>query len=603
MAARNAAASGDLTGAGKHFMAAAKRDKRNPLLFLEAGVNAAQAGNMVEARKFLDHGKKLAPRDTDINFNLGHVALSQNEPEIALRCFEQVKAVEPDYPELSYSLAEAMFGTGDTEQALGCVIAALEQAPGDIDALLLKARCEQRLGRTGRLKQDLTSLLERSPGHVDARLMLASLFADSHQPRQVTEQLQTLESQPGLPVAALIRIGDIYGKASLPEAARTVAERAVSAAPDNATANVLLATVLTDLGEFDTAERHFRKGLALDPGQTLAYQGLADIKRLGDEDLPKVQALDKAKNLNPLQKSHCGFALYYLHNKAHRQDEAFAALRAANDCLNQIDRNDVAKAQANIMHVCDVISADFLSQHTGQGHDQPGPVFIIGMPRSGTTLAEQILAGHPSVLAGGERSDMIELRRSIDNFPDGLTALPDSWAAEAGRKVHAAMFADANGHTLATDKLPGNYAFAGLIKWILPQAKFVYCHRNPQANALSLFEQHFSTLPFSRDLKDIALAYKTHLRLIRHWRETCGIDMFDLDYDALVQDPEPIARRLYEFVGLDWKPDYLDITKVARPISTASRWQARQPINSASVERWRRYEEHLRPFTEALEDD
>jgi hypothetical protein len=204
-------------------------------------------------------------------------------------------------------------------------------------------------------------------------------------------------------------------------------------------------------------------------------------------------------------------------------------------------------------------------------------------------------------VAGGERSDIIALRRSIPNYPDGVAELDGVWAEQAGQRVHEAMFAGSQGFTHATDKLPGNYVSVGLIKWVLPNAKFVYCHRSPQANALSLFEQHFAALPFSRDLKDIAVAYNAHLKFIRHWRENCRIDMFDLDYDALVRDPEPIAKALYAFVGLDWQPEYLDITKVDRSISTASRWQVRQPINTKSVERWRRYEEHLRPFTDALE--
>ena len=181
-----------------------------------------------------------------------------------------------------------------------------------------------------------------------------------------------------------------------------------------------------------------------------------------------------------------------------------------------------------------------------------------------------------------------------------MSELDETWARQAGKCVHDAMFAEASRETLATDKLPANYVFMGLIKWVLPKAKFIYCRRRPQPNALSIYEQHFMTLPFSRGLADIALVYKNHISIMEHWSKDCGIDYLTVDYEELVQTPETVAENIYDYVGLDWAPDYLDVTRVSRQINTASRWQARQPINTSSVERWRRYEKQLQPFTDAL---
>ena len=599
--ARAAARRGDLQLAGRHYLAAAKRDKKNTLLFLEAGINAAEAGDMAQARKFLEHAKKLAPQNPDVHFNLGHAALVENLPEAALAAFEETQRFDPKYPGLKYSLALVHFRLGDARTSQALASDAVREDSTDTDAWLLKAQAEAALNLREQAVASLQALLDRDPGHLDARLLIAEQLARLFLSYEVERHLAPVATHPDLPAAALIKVGDIYGMSGFPEKAAAIAEKALAKAPTSASAHALYASTQIDIGGFDIAERHFRKAIALDAGHALSYQGLADIKRLTEGDRKPLETLYNSPETGDQARMQCGFALYFLDNKAGRHDEAFAALTTANDIMKAHEPHDVEQTQRHLLRVCNIITDGFLREHTDEGYPGTGAIFIIGMPRSGTTLAEQLLAASPAVLAGGERTDIIALRRSIANYPDGVSDLKGSWAEQAGRRVHQAMFAEAQGHTHATDKLPGNYSSAGLIKWVLPNARFVYCHRSPQANALSLFEQHFSALPFSRDLKDIAVAYNAHLRFIRHWRESCHIDMFDLDYDALVKDPEPIAKALYAHVGLDWQPEYLDITKVDRSISTASRWQVRQPINTKSVERWRHYEGHLRPFTDALE--
>lgn len=599
-AARSCAAAGQTSTALRHYKSALRIERRNHTLLMEAGVAAAQGGDMNTARDYLLAATKVSDHSADVQFNLGHVYLNQHLFDPALRAFNRARELDSAYPDLDFSFAAALYGLGRVQDALKSAAAATQSSPRDLDAWLLRGRCENHLGMGPQAEQTYKHLLTLQPGHIDGQLLLARNYADRFMVDQATDLLDQLMKISDLSNSALVQLGDAYGGLNQADKAVEVVERVIAKDPSDAAAHAVMGSAYIDLGDFERSESHLREALRYDPGQALAYQSLADIKRLQETDRAALERLYKSKNLDIRRRMQCGFALYHLNDRAGDFDAAFAALTHANELMREMDPQDVGANQTRLMRVKSILSPEFLAARTGQGYDGSGAVFIVGMPRSGTTLTEQILANHPAVLAGGERSDIIELRSNIKDFPDGVTALDDGWARPAGEKVFQAMFADADGETIATDKLPGNYAFLGLIQWVLPKAKFIYCQRRPEPNALSIFEQHFMTLPFSRNLKDIAIVYQNHLNIMDHWRKDCGIDVLTVDYDALVRDPEPIAKKIYDYVGLDWQPEYLDITKVDRKISTASRWQARQPINTASVERWRRYEKHLQPFVDAM---
>ena len=591
---------GDLPGALQHYKRALKTDRRNAGVLLEAGVAAAQHGDLKLAGDYLIASIRNNDGSADAHFNLGHVYLAQKRYELALRSFQQTQKLDPAYPDLDYSLAEALFERSQFADALKYVTKATEASPFDEDAWLLRARSEDKTGQTAQAEHTYQHLLKLNPNHLDAQLLLARHYARRFMHKQAVELLDKLSEVANLPTTAYVQMADAYGSSHLAHKAVEVLKPVVEADPEDSAAHAVIGSAYIDLGDFDRSEEHLRKSLALNKQQSLAYQSLADIKRLRESDRADLENLYRMPSLDNQGRMHCGFALYHLNDIAGHYNDAFAALTIANSVMSEEDPQDVKANQSQLLKLIDILSASFLAQRNGQGFDRAGPVFIVGMPRSGTTLTEQLLANHPSVNAGGERTDIIEVRSSLAGFPETLQDLDADWTAATGKKVWDAMFAASPKATVATDKLPGNYAFIGLIKWILPSAKFIYCKRTPEANALSIFEQHFMTLPFSRDLKDIGLVYRNHLKIMDHWRRTCGIDVLEVQYEELVSNPEPVARQIFDYVELQWNSAYLDLTRVDRQINTASRWQVRQPINTASVERWRRYEKHLGPFAEAL---
>ncbi len=226
------------------------------------------------------------------------------------------------------------------------------------------------------------------------------------------------------------------------------------------------------------------------------------------------------------------------------------------------------------------------------------PVFIVGMPRSGTTLTEQILASHPKVMGGGEID--FWLRGS------GKPGTPDQ---DAVRDYLALLNRLSFGAARVIDKMPFNFLFLDRIHRLFPNAPIVHCRRSPVDTALSIYFARFTPSAnfaqisnFAYDRKDIVRAYRAYLRLMDHWRGALPPDRFlEIDYESLVSDPEAVARRLVAFCGLEWNKACLDFHRTSRPIGTASAWQARQPIYRGSVERWRNYEPWLGELRELLD--
>ncbi|MEP4339001.1 MAG: sulfotransferase, partial [Roseobacter sp.] len=351
---------------------------------------------------------------------------------------------------------------------------------------------------------------------------------------------------------------------------------------------MLLGTLAVQDGEFDAAETWFNQVVELRPDATDAMYRLSVINRLALTAEPLL--LGELDNTDPPSTSHrlyAGLALYRLLSRNNRPQDAFTALaKAKNIRAREFPYQSAVVERINADNR-QVFTPAFFKKHGHQGYSGEGCIFVVGMMRSGTTLTEQILAAHSKVYAGGERDDMMSIVESLSHDLTKIPDLPADWAVTVGKKLHEEMFKDAGDATFATDKLPGNVDYAGLIRFLLPRAKFIYCHRTPQDCALSTFEQNFSTaVRYSFDLTAIAHKYAMHEDIAKYWIETCRLDMHELDYDAMVHDPEPHIRKLLDFTGLEFEENCLYPNEVKREIRTASVFQVRQPISPKSVGRW-----------------
>ena len=597
-------------------MTAAMGDSAAARRLLERAVAHGQRGDVAAARADLERADTLKPGDADILYNLGQALQAAGERRAAVDRYRRALAADPSYAEAAFGLGECLYLEGDADAALPHLAAAAAALPGDAHVGTVHALALDRAGRTAEAAQALGPVALAHPDYPDALLNLALLLIKLRDIVGAIDAVDLIERRLGGPAiayleqavargaaspAAFAAFSQLYRVAARTEEAIALGARAV-ADPDAEEAGLITrAEALAEAGDFDGAEADLTRLLARRPDDPSAMFHLSVIRRLpagAAADLERIVA-DEARD--PSERATAGFTLYNLLN-GRGDPRAFATLAAANAIRAALKPYDAAHAEALVEATCAAFGRDMLEAAAARGSQRDGAIFIVGMPRSGTSLTEQILAAHSRIHGGGERLHVASARRRIRGYPMSVPGLADTVLRELGDGVHAAMFREAEGRRFATDKLPGNLDHVGLIRTILPRSRFVYCRRQAGDVALSNFEQNFEEgFAFSFDLKAIAHRYAMHERLIAHWRAVCPEALFEVDYDALVVEPEPYIRRLLAFIGVEFEEACLYPHEVVRGVRTASVYQVRQPISASSVGRWKRYETDLQPFVAELE--
>lgn len=392
------------------------------------------------------------------------------------------------------------------------------------------------------------------------------------------------------------------------DAAERLIGRALALEPENAIFHHNLAYVLGAKSRMDEAEAAYRRAIALDPGYAEAHFNLAQSIKLkaGDPLIDSLERLLARPRLSRSERCFLGFAAGKAYDDLGDHERAFGHF---------LDGNAAKQARPNphyasdfLQAILEVCSAEFLSGRYGGSGVEAAPIFIVGMPRSGTSLAEQILASHPDVFGAGELPYIDRIAAALGGhvkdgtaYPACLPAVPDSAFTGFAESYLKEALGAAGGAARVTDKAPLNFRHLGLILLLFPKARIVHCRRDPLDTCLSCFFQNFAAgQDYSFDLKELGRFYKDYRRMMSAWSEALPAPVFELGYEDLVADLEGVGRALLSFCGLDWHPDCARFFETRRPVLTASRVQVRQPVYASSVGKWRRYEAHLGPLIEAL---
>jgi hypothetical protein len=306
------------------------------------------------------------------------------------------------------------------------------------------------------------------------------------------------------------------------------------------------------------------------------------------------------------ERAAAGFAIGKALDDAGRFDEAFSAYDRANHMYRDFraaagERFHAEELHRQVDETIDAFTPAFLGSVADWGNPSEVPVFILGMPRSGTSLVEQIAASHSQVFGAGELTDIGYLAAEIES----IVGEEQRAAVRSLADTHLDRLRVLGGNAKrVTDKLPDNVFMLGVIATLFPAARVIFCRRDPLDICLSCYFQKFraAQLVYSYDLIDCAKRYLETERLTRHWHRVLPLRMLDVQYEALVGDLDGESRRLISFLGLDWEPACLDFHRTQRTVMTASAWQVRQPLYDRSVRRWRNYQRHLGPLLDALRD-
>ena len=386
--------------------------------------------------------------------------------------------------------------------------------------------------------------------------------------------------------------------------------REVWAADDRVFAALVGITgILAEQGDFEQAEKTAREVIARLPHRPAGYISLAHIHKFKTDDgtLAEIEAQLASDTIPEADKIALSYAAGKICDDLKLFSRAFAHFDKANGSAhNNYDHEHVEKVRRQKMMV---FSKRFFRERAGWGVQGETPVFIVGMPRSGTTLTEQILSAHPDVFGAGEVAEFEQLSRfseeispTLDPFPLSLMKLTRYGAELIGERYLGKMRSFPQQPVKRiTNKMPHNFELLGLIALAMPGAKVIHCRRNPLDTCISCWTKNFNEAhAYNRSLTDLGRYYQGYHRLMAHWREVLPLEILDVDYEDTIADLEGTARRIVSFIGLEWDPRCLEYYKSERAVRTVSNWQVRQPIYSTSVERWRSFMPHIQPLIDAL---
>lgn len=394
------------------------------------------------------------------------------------------------------------------------------------------------------------------------------------------------------------------------EMAISVLEQAISIQPDNPPLHAAKADILMEMGRLAEASLSCRRALSLDPTFAKPYFILAtiDAAQVTDAEMEAMLEVLAKPSIPRADAVSLNFALARIHDARREYPKAFELFSTGNRLMRPIAKFDRDKEKARFERVQKTFSAEFLEE-SPTGCDTTVPIFIVGMPRSGSTLVEQILSAHSNVHGGGELVDMKRLVGQlglIDNKPDGFPEVVTSLSADKLRLLGeeylraVRMYNSDTEHI--TDKLPANFLFIGFIRKILPHAKIIHCRRNAVATCWSCFGSLFTAgQEFSFDLGNLGFYYRLYADLMGHWQAVVPESvLLQMQYEELVQNPEREIERLLSHCGLPWEDGCLAFHKSPRPVRTVSAAQVRRPIYTSSITRWKNYAPYLQPLIEAL---
>jgi tetratricopeptide (TPR) repeat protein len=386
---------------------------------------------------------------------------------------------------------------------------------------------------------------------------------------------------------------------------------AVRLDPTLPAAHCNLGTILEELSDFDGAEQCFRAALGHDRRLAGALAQLATMRRgkLPEADLEAMQRMLADPFLTGGKRAALHFGLAQVHDARGHYAEAAEHLRQANalavaEWSKRGQAYDPAAHSRFVSAMIAAVTPEFFARLRGGGLDTERPVFIFGLPRSGTTLTEQILARHSQVFGAGELPlghDDLQALPGDGEPPERLRQLDADMARRiAQRHLDRLQELNASARRVA-DKMPDNYLSLGLLAALFPRARFIHCRRDLRDIAVSCWMTQFRQIRWANDADHIAARFHEYQRLMAHWRAVLPVEVLEIDYEETVADLEGVARRLVDWCGLEWEPACLSFHEGKRPVRTASVAQVRQPLYTRSVARWKNYAEALAPLFARLE--
>jgi tetratricopeptide (TPR) repeat protein len=588
----------------------------NPSLFQaynNLGNVFRQQGKLDQAAASLTRALAINPHFPEALNGLGNTLKDQSKLDQAVAQYERAIALRPDYAEAHNNLGSVFKDQGKLDQATSQFERAVALKPGLLQAHNNLGNILREQGKLDRAMAAFARAVAINPRYADAHNNLGNLLRQRGRFDEAAARYEQAIALKSDFAEAYSNLGSVLEDQGKLDQAVARFEQALALRPDLAEAHCNLGNTLKALGKFDQATTQYDQALALKPAFAEAHYNRANLKtfRADDADLTALETLAADPNRLPAPKMvYIHFALGKALEDIGDYSRAFAHWLKGNWLKRQEVNYDEPGYQRTCRQIAEAFDARLLSSFATAGDPSPAPIFVLGMPCSGSTLVEQILASHPQVHAAGELKILDQVVRTVPDasgrplpYPAWTGALDaDGWR-RLGQAYLAKLPSPAAGKTRITDKATTNFLRVGVIRLILPNARIIHTVRNPVDTCVSCFSRLFSYgQPFCYNLAELGRYYRGYEGLMQHWRSVLPADaMLDVSYEEVVANLEQQARRLIDYCGLPWDDRCLSFHETSRSVATGSNVQVRRPLYGSSVQRWRRYESYLQPLLAELE--
>lgn len=561
-------------------------DKKQALAKIDQVLALADKGQLEKATALYNEFANSLPDDVEVITKLGVLYLQLGDAVKAIAAFSNLASKHPENAEYLSYLGLSYKMNNQLQEAGYAFLKALEFKPDSIAAL-----------------SDLSAIFIESKNYVEAEKHIKKALELEPKNAELLADLSVCLSITGRCEEALI-----YG------------EKSIRLNPKLAHAHAAMGKATSELGRMEEALSHFKKAIEADKSYGAAYALLAKIKKFSKDDLPFIRKTEKTlqTNIDTNSRAHIHFALGKIYDDCKEWEKAFEHYRLANVLVksrfDETYSSNLSRELYSTRHWMKlskkVFNKNLFQQMQHLGNDSEVPVFVVGMPRSGTTLVEQIIAGHPKAEGAGELKKLSELSVTICS-PDRAKEYKKAWQehlttdkfTQFAEDYLAVLQENRKDALRIVDKMPDNYNHLGFGALLFPNSHIIHVTRNPLDTCLSCYFQSFIEVGWSCDFAHLVERYKTYKEVMKFWKSVLPENMItEVKYENLISEPENYGRQLIESCGLDWDPACLNYHQKKRTIATASVWQARQPIYKTSVKRWTNYAPYLAELANGLQE-
>ncbi|HET8729688.1 MAG TPA: sulfotransferase [Moraxellaceae bacterium] len=590
---------------------AVRLDPRLPAAHSNLGIACYHKGDLDRAEACQKATLRLDPNYAPALNNLGSIYRDRKDRPAAVEMYRKVLALNPGFIESANNLGAVLVEMEDPEAGLKILLDVVKARPSYAEAHCNVGNAFLALEDFQRAALAFRTALQFQPDYPEAYEGLSRCAQEDRNlgdAESFARQALTLKERP----AGYVLLGGIYSEQSFPDKAAEAYEKALSLNPELVSAWLGKGHLLMELGKMDDAEACFQKALALDPTNIAPRLSLTQVRKTREDDENFAILQQSATDIDGLPATKAislHFALGKAYEDVKKYDQAFPHFLAG--CKLKRQRIDYSAENNRLIaeNIRKVFTPERIESLRGAGCDSRTPIFVLGMPRSGTTLTETIIASHPDVYGAGELPDLLQLLGTPmgtppQGYPLNVEQMSKEDLTRMGETYAAQLQARAPGSPHVTDKMPANYLGIGMIHLMLPNAKIIHVKRNPVDTCVSAFTRLFNKSQHqSYDLSELGRYYRDYLSIMAHWRSVLPADAFyEIEYEQLVANQEEESKKLIAYCGLEWSDACLNPHKTERNVKTASVTQVRQPVYTSSVERWRVYEPFLGSLLAELKD-